>query len=384
MQLKRTLLAYMALRALACGPANDPATTQLGASVSSRAGNGDTLGAAASENAAGMIAPHAGAAAISSGGTAVQAGTGARGAAGSPSPGSTHAPSTPDAQTCASKPGKLRGKSTQQATSGGLPRGFIHYAPTGLDPRVPAPVVIVAHGFVMSADQIYGITRYAELAERERFVVMFPEGQPLALGPWNVGNPSCVSTLGLLPLGTGDDQAFIDDMLAFAETDQCIDHQHVFVAGFSMGGYFANETGCVRPDVRAIAAHSGGSHDLAACPSRTKPALIMHFNGDALIPTECGRQTRDRWLQLNHCQPDNPEVRQVRGGRCEYARGCAQGGQVAYCAFDAPPARSDQTFPAHAWSGGDKDGPAGAGEFAIPETENATELSWKFFKEFAW
>lgn len=294
-------------------------------------------------------------------------------------------PSAAPSGPCVGKAGKLRGKSTQRTVSAGLARSFVHYAPASLDPNLPAPVVIVAHGFNMTAEQIYGITRYAELAEREHFVVMFPQGQPLpSLGPWNVGNPSCVSTLGLLPLANGDDQTFIDDMIDFAESDQCIDRQHLFVTGFSMGGYLANATGCARSEIRAIAAHSGGSHDLAACASKLKPVLIMHFNGDALIPTACGQQARDQWLELNHCQQGALEMREVKSGRCEYARGCPAGGQVAYCAFDVPAGARTGAFPGHAWSGGSKDGPAGGGEFAILESEDAAELSWKFFKEFAW
>ena len=308
---------------------------------------------------------------------AAGAGGSALGAGGMPP--AVFAPAAP----CTGKPGALRGKSTQMLMAGGLQRSFVHYAPAGLDPNVPAPVVIVAHGYTMSGEMMFAITKYAELADREKFVVMFPDGQPGASGPWNVGNPTCSSTLGILPLAPGDDQAFIDAMLGFAEADQCLDRAHVFVTGFSMGGYFANSTGCVRPTIRAIAPHSGGVHELTMCPSQHKPALIMHFNGDALIPTACGEEARTRWVMHNGCSMDAPDVRMVQGGSCEYYKGCPKDGQVAFCKFDVPTTGTrDEPFAGHAWSGGSDEG--GGNMFAIPETASASELGWAFFKEFAW
>ncbi|HEX6244343.1 MAG TPA: PHB depolymerase family esterase, partial [Polyangiales bacterium] len=195
------------------------------------------------------------------------------------------------ANTCSGKPGALRGKTTQTVTVGSAPRSFVYYAPEGLDPNRAVPVVLVAHGFMMNAEMMYEITRYAALADAEKFVVLFIDGASAA-GPWNVGMPDCQSSLGPLPLGTGDDQGFVDAALNLVEADRCIDREHVFMTGFSMGGYFSNETGCLRDEIRAVAPHSGGTHDLSSCPSKKKPVLVMHFDGDALIPHACGEKAR--------------------------------------------------------------------------------------------
>lgn len=308
------------------------------------------------------------------------------GAAGMPAAvGGSNAPAWPSAMgPCTGKPGMLRGKSTQTLMAAGLMRSFIYYAPTTLDPNRPAPVVIIPHGYTMNADQMFDITRYSNIADREGWIAIFPNGQPstnLLSGPWNVGTPDCSSSLGLLPLAQGDDQAFIDSMLQFAEADQCIDSQHVFMTGFSMGGYLANETGCARPEIRAVAPHSGGTHDLSSCASQHKPVLIMHFQGDALIPYTCGQQARDRWAARNGCALDAPDVQPVNGGSCEYYKGCAADGQVAFCSFMIP-SGGNETFAGHAWSGGSEMG-SGA-QFAIPQTEDASELSFRFFKQYAW
>lgn len=288
-----------------------------------------------------------------------------------------------DGGPCAAKPGALRGRSLQTVMVGSQTRSFIRYAPEALDPKTPAPVVIVPHGYMMNADMMYRVTRYADLADRENIVVLFPNGQPasnLFAGPWNVGSPDCVSSLGLLPNARGDDDSFLDAMLDLVEADQCLDRDHIFMAGFSMGGYFSNHIGCTRADIRAVAPHSGGVHELTMCKSESKPVLIMHFQEDSLIPSRCGLQARDRWLELNKCQAEAPELQQVNGGSCEYYTGCQPDGQVGLCLFATPDTSDSQTFRGHGWSGGSTQ----AASFAIPETESATELSWSFFKKYAW
>jgi poly(3-hydroxybutyrate) depolymerase len=300
---------------------------------------------------------------ISSGGTSGGISSGGISSGGA-APASGGSPAT---ASCANKPGKIRASSAPEVSAAGIQRRFIYYAPPELDPTIAAPVVIVAHGWTMSGQQMADITDYQSLADREGFVVMFPDGQPLSVGPWNVGEGACPSNLGILPLAVGDDQAFIDAMLAFAEADRCIDRSHVFVTGFSMGGYFSNETGCLRSDIAAIAPHSGGSHDLSACPGTRKPVILFHGTMDGLIPLACGKEARDRWVERNGCSLEVESV-PVQGGHCEYSKGCPADSQVALCLFDGMD---------HGWAGG-------AGASGFPNFESASELGWSFFRRYAW
>lgn len=287
-------------------------------------------------------------------------------------------------RSCGDMPGALRGKSTHEILANGESRSFLYYAPADLDPDTPVPLVVVAHGFGMSADQMFDITEYAALADRDGFAVVFPNGQEDDGPPWNVGTPDCMLTSGDLPLTSGDDSRFIDGLIAFVANDRCVDREHVFMTGFSMGGYFANELGCNRNDLRAVAPHSGGSHDLSKCRGTIKPAIVFHFEDDVVVPYRCGTQTRDRWIARNGCQAANPRVTSVKGGQCEYYRGCDERGQVAMCSFTTPSGTQTVRDRGHGWSGGSAGGTSGGGAYAIPATESASSLSWSFFKNYAW
>jgi polyhydroxybutyrate depolymerase len=250
---------------------------------------------------------------------------------------------------------------------GTVTRTFIYYAPPDLDPNEPAAIVISPHGFAMTSEQMYVMTGFKELADRERFVAIFPEGN--AGSPWNVG--AGVSGAGALVDNLlADDQSFIDAILVYAMADQCIDARHVFVSGFSMGGYFSNENGCVRSDIAGIGPHSGGSHDLSACTGSIKPVIIFHGDVDGLITyQENGVLTRDRWVARNGCRPE-VDARPVKGGTCEDHRGCPPHGQVTLCHFD----KMD-----HLWAGGTGDAVHGD-----PTRESAAALAWSFWRQHAW
>jgi poly(3-hydroxybutyrate) depolymerase len=171
-------------------------------------------------------------------------------------------------------------------------------------------------------------------------------------------------------------------MIDFADQDQCVDHDHIYMTGFSMGGYFSHETGCQRTEIRAIGPHSGGTHDLSSCKSTHKPVIMFHFDSDSLISYDCAVDARDKWVAKNGCTMADPDVTMVKGGKCEYYKGCPADGQVALCTFMVPDGGAGETVAGHAWSGGMQTG-EGAG-FAIPQTESATELGWAFFKQYAW
>jgi len=177
-----------------------------------------------------------------------------------------------------------------------------------------------------------------------------------------------------------DDFALLDAIEADISLDQCIDNDHVFVTGFSMGGYFSHHVGCMRDDIRAVAPHSGGTHALDNCSVAKKPIIIFHGKADPVIPTGCNdpesthvanvTPAADAWAIHNGCATTYTK-HSVTGGTCFHYDNCPTGGQVELCTFDNM---------AHCWAGGAQ----GAGIFSCPAYEKATQLEWQFWKTYAW
>lgn len=291
----------------------------------------------------------------------------------------------PDANPCGVREG-MRGLTRRELTIDGLTRTYLVYLPPDRDPLTPLPLVLVFHGFTMSGQIMYDATEYAALADREGIAVAFPDGQGGAgsnAAPWNVGDDAralCPSYFGTPPVARGDDFAFVDAMKGDISTDQCIDRDHVFVTGFSMGGYFAHHAGCMRPDIRAIAPHSGGTHALDDCETARRPIIMFHGLSDPVIPAGCSDPSEPMadghvaaatlWAQRNGCALSS-RIEPVQGGRCYVYDDCPDDGQVTLCTFDRM---------SHCWAGG----PQSAGIYACPGYASATTLEWEFWKTHAW
>ncbi len=288
----------------------------------------------------------------------------------------------PDANACGAR-GGVRGLSPREVTIDGLRRTYLVYLPAGTDSTTPMPLVLVYHGFTMSGQLMHDITDYAALADREHVAVAFPDGQGgpnTTVAPWNVGSGLCPSFFGAPPSASGDDFALLDSIKADVSEDQCLDREHIFVTGFSMGGYFAHHTGCMRPDIRAVAPHSGGTHVLDGCIAGPKPIIIFHGLADNVIPAGCAdpnavavqgsMPSATAWAAKNGCSTTTT-TRTVENGTCFHYEGCPTGGQVELCTFNGM---------GHCWAGGN----ASAGIYSCPNNASATTLEWEFFKQYAW
>ena len=68
-------------------------------------------------------------------------------------------------------------------------RHYVYYAPMNLGANTPAPLVVVPHGFTMTGEAMFNITGYDKIADRDGFVVAYPDGEGGL--PWNVGMGVC-------------------------------------------------------------------------------------------------------------------------------------------------------------------------------------------------
>ena len=87
----------------------------------------------------------------------------------------------------------MRGLTSRSLMVGTVSRTYLAYLPSSAEPGARIPFVYVFHGDLMNGQEMHDITHYADLAEKEGFAVVFPDGEggselrPPA--PWNVEEP---------------------------------------------------------------------------------------------------------------------------------------------------------------------------------------------------
>src|SRR5262249_21361628 len=118
-------------------------------------------------------------------------------------------------------------------------RPYNFYLPTGYDPAVPTPLVILLHGHAPghSGQALQRYFQLAPLAEAKTFLYAFPDGLLDQDGVrfWNATDACCDF------YGTGvDDVAYLDAVIDDVEDRFNVDPQRIFVSGFSNGGFMAH------------------------------------------------------------------------------------------------------------------------------------------------
>jgi polyhydroxybutyrate depolymerase len=195
---------------------------------------------------------------------------------------------------------------------GGTARTFTAQLPAGK----PAPLVIVLHGNAQSGEDVATRTSWPQVARREKFAVIFPDGLNRA---WADLRPADTRALRTPPEGT-DDVAFIARLIEKFVGDGAADPKRVYVTGISNGGAMTMTMACKRADLFAAAASvifNLTDESAGACqPSRPVPMLIMNGTADPLIPYEGGRgtsrfaidgywsteKTLDFWRHVDGCE----------------------------------------------------------------------------------
>ena len=161
------------------------------------------------------------------------------------------------------------GSSEQAITVDGRIRMYRAYRP----PRLArtAPLVVMFHGGLGSARQAESAYGWNALADREGFVVLYPDGVDAA---WNVGGDCC----GLAPAEGVNDVAFVAAAITDLRTRVSLDPGRTYAAGMSAGGMMAYRMACDTTLFAAIGPVA--ATQLGDCPNPA-PTSVIHVHGTA-------------------------------------------------------------------------------------------------------
>lgn len=184
------------------------------------------------------------------------------------------------------------------------------------------PLVVVLHGKTQRGADMMTRTAWPQVAKREGFAVVFPDGLNHA---WVDARTKAGPALRGPPAGT-DDVAFIAKLVEKLVANGTADPRRVYVTGISNGGAMAMTLVCARADLFAAGASVSMNltdETAVTChPSRPLPILLMNGTADPLVPYEGGRgssyyaadgfwstdETLAFWRKLNGCEIDNSDM----------------------------------------------------------------------------
>ena len=268
-------------------------------------------------------------------------------------------------------------------------RGYRLYVPAGYTGD-PVALVVMLHGGTQDAVAFAAATGLNDLAERDTFLVAYPE-QPRSANPgqfWNWFNPRHQRR------GAGE-PSLIAGITGRVMDDYAVDAGRVYVAGFSAGGAMAAVMAAAYPDLYAAAGvHSGlpyaaannlqsayaamrrGPKPRSRPPVPALPLIVFHGDRDAIVaPDNAADLIDDALAGSGDLRLPSPPAGmtsrgQVPGGHA-YTRICYQepgGGILAE--------RWTIHQSGHSWSGG-----VPHGSYTDPRGPDASEEFIRFFNE---
>jgi polyhydroxybutyrate depolymerase len=185
-------------------------------------------------------------------------------------------------------------------------RTFILHLPTARDRNKQVPLVLVLHGHGGRAAGMVQITGFNGLADRNGFVVVYPDGVDET---WNDGHFTDPKVLEV------DDVGFISALIDGLSASLNIDPKRVYVSGFSNGAVMSNRLGCDLSDkIAAIGYVAGllGEGVAVNCPPKQHISVVaFHGTADPTAPFNGGPsaagiapsafQTIGKWAEFEGC-----------------------------------------------------------------------------------
>ena len=281
-------------------------------------------------------------------------------------------------------------------------REVVHVPPTLSG---PAPLLVVIHGCNTTAAEQQAANRYDPIADREGFVVLYPDNDDGAHtgSCWRWYDP------GSWTRDSGDPAALAQTTRA-AMARYPIDPERVYVIGMSSGALITSDLVAAYPDLyTAFGLMAGGPYRGVACVSksvgndtatnaqgafeaegafaRVLPFIVLHGDRDKTIDPECGRQATEQWLRTNNLVASGSQEAPLSLAPARVEHGVPKAGGYPFDVEHYTDPRGCEVAQRwdihgmdHFWSGGTDD-PRYA-EFTDPRGPSAAEASWAFFERY--
>lgn len=198
------------------------------------------------------------------------------------------------------------------------------YVPESYDPSTPTPLVIALHGGLMTGWGQAVYTSWVNVADREGFIVLFPNASTrrlwtIEIAPASLAAATTPNPNGLYlnaPAPSVDDNHDVRMILALIErlaAEYTIDRSRIFMQGMSLGGAMTGVFARAFGHLLAGAAGSGASTDPAllfadgrvinrAGPVPVWMSRLDLDNGPSHFATDIAQVNavnRDYWLRVN-------------------------------------------------------------------------------------
>jgi poly(3-hydroxybutyrate) depolymerase len=170
----------------------------------------------------------------------------------------------------------------------GVMRSFIVHKPAG----VTSPALVInMHGMGSYASQQMMYSRFNTIADREKFIVVYPNGVD-----------------SLWDLSGNRDVIFISALIDTMNARYGIDLNRVHSTGMSMGSFMSHRLACALADrIASIGSVAGLNASNPNNSSRPFPVLHIHGDADAVVVYSRVAATITGWVKRNQC-PEIPVI----------------------------------------------------------------------------
>ncbi len=181
------------------------------------------------------------------------------------------------------------GKMIKELAVNGITREYIIYVPENYNVTAAFPLLLSFHGLTSNMEFNYSYTNFDELAERENFIVVHPNG---------------ISNTWTVSANDDTDIDFIVSLLNQLEEDYNIESNRIYSTGMSMGGFFSFSLACRLSDrIAAVASVTGSMYQPAinnCSPVKPMPILQIHGTEDGIVQYSSVSGLLDFWTSHNN------------------------------------------------------------------------------------